>query len=733
MITTTARRGPAGPRGFSLLLALLVFALAVLARPDAKSRRQAAGDRYLLGVGKADMTGPVVEIGFAGYADLDQKGTGVRQRLYSRAFIVGDVQNPRDRFIYLVLDTQTGDTAIRRGILEGIAALGSGYAVYNKNNVAVTGTHSHAGPGAFFNYLLPQITNLGFERQSYQAIVDGAVLSVKRAHESLTEGYLDSGTTEIKGGAINRSLFAYLANPAAERARYSDSVDTTMTLLRFRRASDNKALGVLNWFAVHPTSIYQNSTIVAGDNKGVASWLMERDAGADPKAAPGFVAGFAQANHADTSPNVLGAFCDDGTNQPCDLQSSTCADGMVQSCRGRGPFYQALDKGISSAYEMGKRQYAGAKRIYDSLDTSSTPIVGNTVKSLHFFHNMAFWSFTDRSGKQVQTCPASLGSSFAAGTTDGPGFADFTQGQSGQPNNPLWQAVAGLLRTPTAEQKACQQPKPVLLDVGEMDSPYAWSANIVDIQTFRVGQLILIPASPEVATMAGRRWREAVAAASGRLTDEKPIVIVGGPANTYSHYVTTPEEYDVQRYEGASTFYGRNTLEAYINLTLSSLHYLEPTSTSTPPAGPQPPDNRQNSLNFNTGVVQDGNPSGRAFGAVITQPAASYARGAVVSARFQGANPRNNLRLEGTFAAVERLVGGSWVKVRDDRDWFLTYEWTRTNWLLGHSEVVISWETAEGGRAPEPGTYRFRYYGDSKPLIGSIRAFEGTSGSFQLV
>jgi neutral ceramidase len=189
----------------------------------------------------------------------------------------------------------------------------------------------------------------------------------------------------------------------------------------------------------------------------------------------------------------------------------------------------------------------------------------------------------------------------------------------------------------------------------------------------------------------------------------------------------------VQRYEGASTFYGRNTLEAYINLTLSSLHYLEPTSTSTPPAGPQPPDNRQNSLNFNTGVVQDGNPSGRAFGAVITQPAATYARGAVVSARFQGANPRNNLRLEGTFAAVERLVGGSWVRVRDDRDWFLTYEWTRTNWFLGHSEVVISWETAEGGRAPEPGTYRFRYYGDSKPLIGSIRAFEGTSGSFQLV
>lgn len=34
-------------------------------------------------------------------------------------------------------------------------------------------------------------------------------------------------------------------------------------------------------------------------------------------------------------------------------------------------------------------------------------------------------------------------------------------------------------------------------------------------------------------------------------------VVVAGPANTYAHYVTTPEEYDVQRYEGASTIFGR--------------------------------------------------------------------------------------------------------------------------------------------------------------------------------
>lgn len=150
-------------------------------------RSRAAGDKYLIGVGKADITGPVVEVGFAGYADLAQTGTGLRQRLYSRAFLVGDVNNPDDRFIYLILDTQSGDTAVRRGILDGVQALGSEYSVYSGHNIAVTGTHSHAGPAGWFNYLLPQITSLGFDKQSYQAIVDGAVLSIKRAHENIQE------------------------------------------------------------------------------------------------------------------------------------------------------------------------------------------------------------------------------------------------------------------------------------------------------------------------------------------------------------------------------------------------------------------------------------------------------------------------------------------------------------------------------------------------------------------
>lgn len=86
-----------------------------------------------------------------GYADLAQKGSGLRQRIHSRAFIVADVNSPGDRFVYVSVDVQSGDTAIRDGVLKGLEAAFPG--VYGQNNVAVVGTHSHAGPGKY-RYLI---------------------------------------------------------------------------------------------------------------------------------------------------------------------------------------------------------------------------------------------------------------------------------------------------------------------------------------------------------------------------------------------------------------------------------------------------------------------------------------------------------------------------------------------------------------------------------------------------
>lgn len=707
------------------------------ALPNIAATATSVDDKYLIGVGKADITGPVVEINLMGYANISQVGTGLRQRIYSRAFIVGDVKDESSRFVYLVLDTQSGDTAVRNGILDGLAAMGDDYAMYGQSNVAVTGTHSHSGPGAWLNYLLPQITSLGFCKESYQAIVDGALLSIQRAHTSLTTGRLSVGQAAVQDTNINRSLWAYLANPEEERARYTDDVDKNMTMLCFQRDSDGKDIGVLTWFAVHGTSMLGNQTLISGDNKGVAAYLFERDMAANgSNAADGFVAGFSQANVGDTTPNVGGAWCEDGSGEQCTLQNSTCG-GKAATCHGRGPYWGLDDGGAKSCHEIGRRQFAGAKDLYSSLDSSGVHISGS-VKSLHTFVDLDGYSFPLSNGTYVKTCSAALGNSFAAGTTDGPGAFDFTQNDTS--NNPFWNTIGGFLHEPSDEQRACQMPKPVLLDVGATKKPYPWSPNIVDIQLLRVGQFFIIVSPGEATTMSGRRWREALTnevVSTDLLSSEgspSPMVVLGAPANSYTHYIATPEEYTVQRYEGASTLYGPHTLPAYINLTLTYLPYLAPESSSKPPPGPSPPDNRKASMSFITGVVYDNPGFGHSFGDVVADVntnSAYRAGGAAVSAVFVGANPRNNLRLEGTFAAVERLANDTvtWIQVLDDADWELVYEWKRVSTVLGTSRVTVTWETSP--QTPK-GEYRLRYFGDAKAVGGKVTAFDGESSIFRV-
>lgn len=74
---------------------------------------------------------------------------------------------------------------------------------------------------------------------------------------------------------------------------------------------------------------------MTGDHKGVSSYLFERAMQRDKSAAPGFVAAFSQGNMGDVTPNVEGAWCDDGSGQQCSFDMSTC-NGNAAVCHGRG-------------------------------------------------------------------------------------------------------------------------------------------------------------------------------------------------------------------------------------------------------------------------------------------------------------------------------------------------------------------------------------------------------------
>ncbi|KAF8678882.1 Neutral/alkaline non-lysosomal ceramidase, C-terminal [Rhizoctonia solani] len=659
--------------------------------------QSASAQQYLLGLGIGDVTGPIVETNMMGYAALSQTDTGLHMRQFSRAYIIATpgTNTAKDRILFVNSDLQSGDTAIRRGVLERLEQLYPG--LYNEANFALVGTHSHAGVGGFLNNLLPQLTSLGFVKQTYDAIVNGTVLAIQRAHDSLALGTLSLGNTTILDTNINRSPFAYEANPAEERAKYKYDQDKELHLLKFK-ATNGTDRGFLSFFAVHGTSLYENNTLVSTDNKGMAAYLYE--AYAQPNVLPGkntFIAGFVQANVGDTSPNTLGAYCEspgqpwDG--QPCEYQRSTCGN-RTQDCHGRGPGFRVSD--FESNLIIGTNQFNGAK----TLMGSTLPGVSGAVRSLHSYVNMSNYSFVLANGTTVATCPPAMGAVTAP---------------------------------PNEAQKACHYPKPILLNTGYANTPYPWQPSIVDIQMFRIGQLVMLIFPGELTTMAGRRLREAVRAKLilNGVIGSNAYVVVAGPANTYAHYVTTREEYSIQRYEGASTIYGPFTLEAYTDLFTKYVPFLADNVAGAPPAGPTPEDLTKKAISLQTGVVFDASPIGKSFGSVLTDvnTSAPYKRGQTVTTVFQGANPRNNLRLEGTFMTIDQLIGSTWTTVRTDSHPSTKFGWLRTNSVLGYSTVTANWTIETTTPA---GSYRITYNGNNKPLIGSIGSFTGTSSTFTI-
>lgn len=736
---------------------------------------------YLVGLGSYDITGPAADVNMMGYANTEQVASGIHFRLRARSFIVAEPQG--SRVVFVNLDACMASQLVKLKVIERLKARYGD--LYTEKNVAISGIHTHAGPGGYLQYVVYIVTSLGFVRQSFDALVDGIEKSIIQAHENLRPGSIFVNKGKLLDAGVNRSPSAYLNNPKSERSKYKHNVDTDMTLLKF--VDDQWGpVGSFNWFATHGTSMSRTNSLISGDNKGAAARFMEdwfdqsdtrssyleesvsdriprRVSGIIPNVhsnhhelletaalfqsspgkpttrimsvarrvrgvlrqaqKPGFIAAFCQSNCGDVSPNVLGAFCID-TGLPCDFNHSTCG-GKNEMCYGRGPGADEFE----STRIIGERQF---KKAVDLFNTASEQLQGK----IDYRHTYLDFSQLEvvlpkqEGSERVKTCPAAMGFAFAAGTTDGPGAFDFKQGDDA--GNPFWRLIRNLLKNPDKEQIDCQHPKPILLDTGEMTQPYDWAPSILPIQMLRIGQLVILSVPGEFTTMAGRRLRDAVkdvliSSSNGEFSDIH--VVLAGLTNTYSQYVTTFEEYEVQRYEGASTLYGPHTLSAYIQefKKLASA-FVKGQSVED---GPDPPDLLDKQIGFLTPVVMDSTPSGKKFGDCSSDVPlnSTFKRGDNVSVVFWSACPRNDLMTEGTFALVEMLQGeeDNWIPRYDDDDFCLRFKWSRPSRFSPRSQATIEWRIPESAI---PGVYRISHFGASKGFLGSIRHFTGTSSAF---
>ncbi|XP_055306726.1 neutral ceramidase, partial [Sitodiplosis mosellana] len=116
---------------------------------------------------------------------------------------------------------------------------------------------------------------------------------------------------------------------------YKYDTDKTLTQLRFI-SEYNQLIGVINWFAVHPTSMNNTNKLVTSDNVGYASILMEEKLNPGAMIGQGkVVATFASSNLGDSSPNTSGPKCE-YSGMPCDILTSSCpsSEGV---CFASGP------------------------------------------------------------------------------------------------------------------------------------------------------------------------------------------------------------------------------------------------------------------------------------------------------------------------------------------------------------------------------------------------------------
>jgi neutral ceramidase len=272
-----------------------LFSLASLLTPAALA--------YKIGTGIYDITGPSVQINFMGYAVPGQRGTGIHQRLRSRAYVIGDDEK---MVAFVSADIGMGSDLLKMKVVEALGQqLGEG--IFTADNVAISGTHTHSGPAGFLQYTIYQITSWGFVPETFDAFVNGITESIIMAYKNAKPGKLFLSQGDLYESNINRSPTSYLLNPEDERAQYPEGdTDKNMLLLKMV-GEDGSNIGMLNWFAVHGTSMNNTNTLISGDNKGYASYLFENDLNGD--ALPGmgpFVAAFASTNLGDVSPNTAG-------------------------------------------------------------------------------------------------------------------------------------------------------------------------------------------------------------------------------------------------------------------------------------------------------------------------------------------------------------------------------------------------------------------------------------------
>lgn len=636
------------PFAVSLLVAVcaLSFAGSASAAPVAKLRA---------GAGQADITPPQTGYPFGGWIRADRVARGQSTRLFANTLVL---ERGSKKIALVAVELFAFSAGVQEDVARKVADLG-----FDKTTVLLAASHTHSGPTGFDpnprnNTVAPSINTitdpLSFvrlldpkpaDRQLYTFLVNQIAQSIRRADGDRAPAEAAWGHSELIGVTQNRSIESHLAvhgihvpfgkgSPAMDPDGPVHTIDPGVDVLRVdkvvRRADRLRRvpIGAYSNFADHGTVVHSETEAYSGDHHATA-WRE-------------FVDRVRKASDVPRRQTVVNVY-------PNGAEGDQTA-GIV-------------NVGPAAAVRVGAQE---ARAMFGAWRDAGTRLSRTPELDVR-------WTRTCFCGRSTATGPVDsegrVGVPFATGSEEGRGpLYDQTKTPLEGYRSPVDDPVQG----DKIDTHASGAPPPA-----------------VPVSVWRVGDGVLAGVPGEPTKEVGVRIRSAVlgAMAGSGVTH----VVIAGLAGEYIQYVTTPEEYGEQSYEGASTLYGKNEA-TFFQERLAELGRA--LAGGQPAPAPYP-------LDTSFGLRPDGPafPPGAASGTITRQPEASVPRMRMAHLAWTGGPSGHDRPVDRAFITAQRLVGKRWRN--DDSDLAIAMLWR----VDDQGRYTLEWEPA----ATLPtGTYRFR-------------------------
>jgi neutral ceramidase len=627
-------------RRLGQLVVLLVLGLAVPAH----------GATLRAGAGQADITPPQTGYYLGGWTRADRLGTGVSTRLYANALTL---QRGKRKLALVAVELFAIPAGLQEDVAKKVADLG-----YDRASVVLAASHTHSGPGGFannptYNTAAPSIETiddpLSFyeflnpepaDRQLYTFLVDQIAAAVRRADADRAPAAAAWGRARLVGLTQNRSIEAHLANHGMKLA-YGEgkpemdpdgpvhTIDPSVDVLRVDKLRHGKSIPIGAWsnFADHGTVVHSEFQAYSGDHHASA-WRR-------------FVARVRKVGHVPKHQTIVNVYpnSDEGDQTAGIVHVGPAAADYVGSVEAGHMFraWRRAGKHLSRRPALAGRW---TRTCFCGRDTATGPVDTQGV----------------------------VGAGFLTGSEEGRG--------------PLYD-ITGV----PFEGKTCPDQGEAQGDKCAVDGA-AHPPDAVPISIWRVGSRAIVSVPGESTKQAGSTFKAAVLKAL-RPTGVKRAVIAG-LAGDFIQYISTPDEYGQQSYEGASTLWGPN------EATFLAERFTE-LATALKDGKPA---EKPYALDPSYGVTPDGDPypEGAESGTITEQPAAVQ-RLQRAQLTFTGAPSGHDLPTDRAFISAQRRVRGRWRTYATDLG--LQFLWRADD----QGTYTVQWEVP---RSAPAGRYRLR-------------------------